>query len=230
VIYFYHIQRTGGRSLVASILNQFGDPNLWGRCMGSEGPKQIVECAAGQIVPWCADPMSVCPDFWFSWSHVPAHQFELPPQCFTITILRDPVDRFLSYYRFLRTYDDPTRVYQPVHFNALQYLRPTVLETAEAFPPMHRYQMLYHFSEVLDANQAAARIRRLSYRFPLELFDLGLSGLGSMVNMSLNPVHRADSIPPTTNEKVKDELTAEVRNQLVQIFQPEYALLEELGL
>lgn len=233
MIFLYHIQRTGGRSFTQSILTEFSNPwEMWMRCHGEterdEGP--VIECEGKKVVPWNRNPMGVCDDFFYGWSHFPAHQIELPDHCFTVTILRDPVTRFISFYRYLRKFDYIGAVNTPGYFHIHTYLRPDILSTIEAFPKVHLYQMLHHFSPTLDVDEAVEGIGGVSYWFRMENYVNGLKGLRSLLGLKMPWKHHEDgNIPEQTEQDVREELTPKVRAQLVEIFQPEYEFLERLG-
>lgn len=105
------------------------------------------------------------------------------------------------------------------------------MDTVAAFPDIHRYQMLYHFSSTLDVDEAVERIREVSYWFRMENYAQGLVDLRGLLGLKLPWIHWVDgNISQGTEETVKAELTPDVLSELTALFRPEYELLEKLEL
>jgi hypothetical protein len=94
-IYHFHVRKTGGSSLDAAFYALGGLEGL------------SVHRAAGGVVGnglkfvGSNKPIIEQGDYFYGTSHFPAWWLELPPETFTLTILRDPVSRVVSYYRYL---------------------------------------------------------------------------------------------------------------------------------
>jgi hypothetical protein len=98
-IYHYHVRKTAGTSL---------DSSFWG--LGGA----VVEAASRREVTEAIEPnephrrfvrhdpaLIAQGDYFYASSHLPMHQVIVPPDTFTVTILRDPAARVISYYRYL---------------------------------------------------------------------------------------------------------------------------------
>lgn len=231
-IYFYHIMRTGGRSFSHAVIAQFKDPaEVWGRCLGKWGESPVVEVEGKKIVPWHgAPPIS---DFFYSWSHVPVYSVKIPKGCFTITILRDPVDRFISLFRDLKKHEWLGNAIPKIvgHSDLRRFVRKDILGTAHVFPPKDCLGQLYHFSLTGNIDEAVETIRGLSYVLRIEKYEEGLKELRRLLGLKLPYLRYTDTdIPEETYHEVAAQLTPQVVEELREIFAPEYELLERLGL
>lgn len=94
-IYHFHVRKTGGSSVDAAFYALGGLEGL------------SVHRAAGGVVGnglkfvGSSKPIIEQGDYFYGTSHFPAWWLDLPPETFTLTILRDPVSRVISYYRYL---------------------------------------------------------------------------------------------------------------------------------
>ena len=135
------------------------------------------------------------------YSHQPAWALDLPDDTFTVTIVRDPVRRLQSYYRYLlwvrREYGRAP--------DALRHAEPSwqdLLVEAEALGPIgseslrhvldrasaqHVMSQLWMFSEALDPAEAVERLRTCSAVLRTEHFAEDLAALGSRLGL---PLHR----------------------------------------
>jgi hypothetical protein len=95
-IYHYHVRKTGGTSMNAAFWALGGFDSL--ACKGRH--HSLVGRSGLRLVGGDLKLISEG-DYFFAHSHAPAHLVSLPPDTFTITILRDPVARLMSYYRYL---------------------------------------------------------------------------------------------------------------------------------
>jgi len=93
-VYHFHVRKTAGTSLNAAfwalggldLRAVAGDQAIEGNGLKFvRGDKRLIEEG----------------DYFFANSHRPAHELRLPPATYTITILRDPAARVISYYRYL---------------------------------------------------------------------------------------------------------------------------------
>jgi len=191
--------------------------------------EKVVEVEGWKIVSWCgAPPIS---DFFYSWSHVPVYNVKIPKGCFTITILRDPVDRFVSRARDLRKHDQLGNPIPGVFRNLGILLRKGLLSAARACLPGERLEQLYHFSPTGDIDEALETVRKISYVFRMEEYEEGLRGLRKLLGLKLPHLHCTDGdIPGLVYHDIAAQLIPQVTGGLREIFAPEYELLERLGL
>jgi len=196
----------------------------------------VVEIEGKKIVPWHgAPPIS---DFYYSWSHSLAHSVKIPKGCFTMTILRDPVDRFISRARDLKKHEQLGNLLpgnpSTVDHQLGVLLRKGLLGAARACLPGRErlcFEQLYHFSPTGDIDEAIEMMKGLSYVFRIEKYEEGLGDLRELLCLELPHLHLIDKdIPKETYREVATELTPQVIEELREMFIPEYKLLERLNL
>jgi hypothetical protein len=98
-IYHFHIRKTGGSSLDSAFL-ALGGPKLGTVAERAQFDENLVEGNGLRFVHHDLD-LIAGGDYFFASSHEPFFRVDLPPGTFTITILRDPVKRAMSYLRYL---------------------------------------------------------------------------------------------------------------------------------
>ena len=98
-IYHFHVRKTAGTSLDSSFW-ALGGPEL--EALSKQEAEEATEAGGRGRRFVRHDPRLIAAgDYFYASSHEPAHLLEIPPGTFTITILRDPVARVVSYYRYL---------------------------------------------------------------------------------------------------------------------------------
>jgi hypothetical protein len=93
-IYHFHVRKTAGTSLNSAFWA------LGGLDLRAMADSQSVEGNGLKFVRG-NQRLIEAGDYFFANSHRPAYELRLPPGTYTITILRDPVARLISYYRYL---------------------------------------------------------------------------------------------------------------------------------
>ncbi len=96
-IYHHHVRKTAGSSLNAAFWTLGG---LEAAKTDADPTQQVVESNGMKFVAYNS-ALIEAGDYFFSTSHIPAWRLDLPSDTFTITILRDPAARVMSYYRYL---------------------------------------------------------------------------------------------------------------------------------
>jgi hypothetical protein len=219
-VYCYHVRKTAGTSLFLSFLALGGEDPMavWRRITASR-----LQRTTSAAYSFASNDRDVLAEgaYFFGRSH---HHFvdqPLPPGTFTVTILRDPVERVRSYYDYLVAGDDPD---MPGRVNRRQRL--LACDGFDAFldrvPVDGLLTQLAMFSERLDVSEAADRIAGCSSVFFTEDFASGLARLGQRLDLPLVPC-RARVTPGRT------ELTDRQRERLRTHLEPEYALLRHLA-
>jgi hypothetical protein len=98
-IYHFHVRKTAGTSLNRAFwgLGGLGDAVM-------RHPNQVGRRLSGNGLVFVRDDARLIEqgDYFFASSHTPAYMLALPKGTFTVTILRDPAARVVSYYRYLR--------------------------------------------------------------------------------------------------------------------------------
>jgi hypothetical protein len=207
-------------------MEEFENPEkVWGRCHGG-CENAVLEVEGKKIVPWNCEPP--IPDFFYSWSHMPAYMVKIPKGCFTITILRDPIQRFISLFRFLCMYKYLKVPIPKGHFNLGRFVREDILSTAYAFPPRYCLGQLYHFSPEGDINEAIEEIGRLSYVIRTERFEEGLMDLRKTLSLRLPHLHCKEDGMPEVEREIVIQMIPQVLEELREVLAPGYELLQRM--
>lgn len=218
-IYFIHVRKTAGTSLSNAFLS-----------LGGEDPREVVARSHKALKAHSGPYAFVSVPhplvfrfarYTFGSSHLPAWRVHLPRGTFTITILRDPIERVISLYRYLADeLADATEVFPaPAHERAWASAGfSTFLDRADK-PSLLGH--LYAFSPHLDPAQAAESIRSCSVYFFAEHYNDGLAALARQLHLPLEQRRDRVSVPGT-------QPTEAEWARLRELLDPEYRLLDLL--
>lgn len=219
-IYLYHIRKTGGTSITNGILSLYtDDPSVIERRLGSRQPRVV---RAGDLVVAAHDRLALQAGWYtYGWSHIPAWRLRLRPRTYTVTVLRDPIDRVVSLYRYL---SDPGSDHGHI-FGAPLAERAIAAEGFDRFldlvPKSDLLNQLYMFSARFDPAEAAERIERCSLVFLVQDMSHGLAKLSALIGRRLP--ERAER-RSSGRFAPSDEQLERLRRSLA----PEYALMDRL--
>jgi len=218
-IYCYHVRKTAGTSLHLSFMALGGeDPmDVYERIVNSRlhrtisGDYSFVSFNRRLLAEGA---------YFYGRSHRAAAAQPLPPRTFTVTVLRDPVERVHSYFDYLVSGDDPG---MPGPVPAAE--RHLASEGFDAFleqvPRELLQAQLAMFSDRFDVIEAVERIGACSSVFFTEDFAAGLAALGRRLELPL--VGRRDRVTGG-----RSSLTESQRQRLLARLEPEYELLRRL--
>jgi hypothetical protein len=218
-VYCHHVRKTAGTSLYLSFLGLGGeDPmDVWRRITTSRLPRTI----SGDYA-FAANSRRLLAEgaYFFGRSHRSADRQRLPSRTFTVTVLRDPVDRVRSYYDYLVAGDPPNNPGR-VGEHQRRLAEGGFDQFLERVPEKDLLNQIATFSSRLDLSEAADRIAKCSCVLFTDTFDEGLESLGRRLDLPL-VAHRArssDGRSPLTDAQLE-----RLRTRL----EPEYELLGRL--
>lgn len=159
-IYHHHIRKTAGTSLNAAFWNLVGlDLRQTGR---------LIQIRKNGLVFAHNDCDLINQgNYFYASSHQPAYRLCLPDKTFTITILRDPLERLISYYRYLSfVKNDPGAAeYEPffgLNLWEAECLGNSFEDFLSQVPKHDLLTQLFMFSENYDVDEATDRILQCS--------------------------------------------------------------------
>ena len=126
--------------------------------------------------------------YFFAFSHLPAHRLRLPTQTFTVTCLRDPVQRILSHYRMLLEYK-LNKVPHPCMKVEGKWLGDGIDAFIRNVPDEHLLNQVFMFSKSIDPVEALDRIMSCDHVIFTEDFANGVEKLGDKLHLGLKPIH-----------------------------------------
>lgn len=215
-IYHYHIRKTAGTSLNSAFLSLI-DAGLKdiaqrhylirNKFIFVQHKKSLIERGS----------------YFFANSHLPAHKLNIPPDTFTITILRDPLERLISHYSHLlwvRDHPQATRL-EPAASRLRRELQRSGSSFGEFVARMPRsllLNQLFMFSDTFSVAEAAERIAGCSYVGSTAHFAADIDELAHTLHLPLQLTWErrfgARVTPPAADLAIAREL-----------LQPEYDLL-----
>lgn len=215
-VYFYHIRKTGGTSLNHMFLGLArADGRKAYQQMGAKKQRLIMD---GKIYVGWKQRLIEEGNYYYAFSHIPAHELTLPPQTYTFTCLRDPVKRVISHYRMLLDHQASANPHPSFEIEK-NWLGADLLETVEKMPREHLLCQLYMFSKNLDVEEALAGLRRCNRVVFTEALAEGAQQLNIDLGVQLQARHSRKS--QHTYQASEREFTA-LRDMLA----PEYQLID----
>jgi hypothetical protein len=218
-VYCYHVRKTAGTSLYLSFLALGGeDPmDVWHRINHS----RLSRTVSGRYA-FASNHRRLLAEgaYFFGRSHRSADLQPLPPRTFTVTVLRDPVDRVRSFYDYLVVGDAPD-VPGRVTERQRRWAAGGFDRFLEQVPERHLLNQVATFSSRLDVSEAVDRIASCSSVLFTKTFDEGLAGLGHRLGLPLEPQRARVG---AARSPLTDAQEAKLRARL----EPEYELLRRL--
>lgn len=184
-VFHHHVRKTAGTSLNAAFWA------LAGLDLAHLGQRQKARGRGLTIVRH--DLRRIARGDWiYANAHTAAYEVTLPPDTCTVTILRDPVARLRSLYRYLLwARDDPRAGELDPYYTSLQeeaaWLGASFAEFLERTPPRHLERQLWMFSPAGDVDEAAERIAGVDVVLFTETFATDLAALATRLGVSLVP-------------------------------------------
>jgi Sulfotransferase family len=221
-IYLFHVRKTAGTSLVRSFLALGGeDPSAVERRISSS---LLSRTRSGQYVVTCGLGTLQQGAYFFGWSHMAGHRLRLPSRTFTIALLRDPVARVLSYYRYLVAGDaGQGSTGWRVQGDERALAGESFSDFLENIPDELLLNQLYMFSAHFDVSEAADRIGECSAIMMTETYERDLRNLALTLGLTLG--YRHERITARTKTPIGESQLNALRDRLAA----EYELLEKLG-
>ena len=222
-IYFAHIRKTGGTSLINMFLSldEGNCESLYAELVSRVDHRIIND---GKIFVGWNKRLIERGNYFYAFSHIPLHKLKLPTDTFIISCFRDPIRRVMSYYDMLvdmRKKNDK----HPCMKTEGKYIGETFDDFLERVPQEHLANQLYMFSQKYDVCEALDRANKLSYYFFTDDFDNGISELNMLTSLRLKPLHmRKKSSESTDIQKISEKSMRTLKSRLAK----EYEFMDTL--
>jgi Sulfotransferase family len=221
-IYLFHVRKTAGTSLVRSFLALGGeDPGAVERRISSS---LLSRTRSGRYVVTCGLGTVQQGGYFFGWSHMAGHHLRLPGRTFTIALLRDPVARVLSYYRYLVAGDaGQGSTGWRVQSDERALAGESFPDFLKNIPDELLLNQLYMFSANFNVSEAVDRILGCSAIMMTETYERDLRDLSLTLGLALG--YRHERVTALTKAPIEEDQLDALRDRLAV----EYELLEKLG-
>lgn len=220
-IYLFHIRKCAGKAIINAYLQYMSY-----RTTQLDGIHPFYEKLCEKKELCMNNKKIVCHnlqlinnnEFDFAFSHFPSRYVRLKPNVTTITCVREPVERFISYYAYL--HDN----YARFKYTQAKYLHLPFPQFLETVAKHHLMPMLAMFSSNYDPLEAFLNIKKLDYVLFKDNLENDLKKI-TQVDLASNLSHVGKSY-----SKKYLKLTPPDLNLLKIKLEPEINLYNELKL
>ena len=218
-VYMHHVRKTAGSSLARSFL-----------ALGGEDPSVVEQRIASSVLSRTqSGAFSFATgvgalrqgSYFFGWSHAPSHKLHLAPRTFRIALLRDPVERVLSYYRYLVTGDQPIEIGWTVQAPERNLAGSSFTEFLGRVPDQLLLNQLFMYSASYDVDQAVSNLLECQELVLTESFGVDVQRLSSVLGLSLDV--REERVTAHVNVLAEPSELLRLRERL----DPEYQMIEK---
>lgn len=174
-VYFYHIRKCGGTSLNYMFLAS-GERN------GAENYKILAKRNDHRLIiddrVFVGWNKKLIEDghYFYAFSHMPQHKFQLPPDTFTITGFRDPVERVLSHYKMILEMKE-NNIRHPALKQERRWVKKSFMDFLNKIPREHLLNEIYMFSRSFNVDEAFENIIKCSFIYFVDTFEEDMAKL-----------------------------------------------------
>jgi hypothetical protein len=217
-VYQYHVRKSAGTSLLFAFYALGGeDP----KAVEARLPRYHFTTSGGYTFVAHDKRLIARGHYTFGSSHLPAWDLQLPTGTFTVTVLRDPVERALSLYRYLRDGGSDADYVFKAPPSQRRWADDGFGTFLDRVPPFHLCNQVHMFSRIGSVDEAADYISGLSFVLRTERLGEDLEQLGQTLRLPLGA--------RTERTSTRSELlSAAEYERLREALEPEYQLLERL--
>ncbi len=217
-VYMYHVRKTAGTSVGFAFMRfSGGDPHIIER--------RISRYRFAQYNGYRYTGASALirqGSYFFASSHDPAYTVH-PPRAgtFRFTVLRDPIDRVVSLYRYLASPESDSSFSIRAPLSERRWAMHGFDEFLNEAPTSHVRNQLHMFSESASVDEAVDFLGKLNLVLRTEHLNNDISILERTLNLKLTLTRERSSILPFTP-------TSAQRDRLNELLAPEYAMLRQV--
>lgn len=202
-VYLYHVRKTGGTSVIFAFMRLSGaDPHLIERGIARHTFAQAngYRYAAGDNIALLRRG-----NYFFGFCHQPAYAIEIPEDTFRFTVLRDPISRVVSLYRYLASPSSDSSFYLKAPPAERRWAMGGFDVFLDQVPRSHIANQLHMFSRSGSVGEAVDRLSRLDMVLRTEQLDLDLRRLAQALNLELSLTNERTSLLPFSPTSVQLE-------------------------
>ena len=217
-IYMYHVRKTAGTSIAFAFMRLAGaNPYL------IENRLSRFAFAQANGYRYVAHDTDLVHQgkYFFGFGHAPAYVVD-PPEVgtFKFTILRDPVDRVVSLYRYLACPDADSSFSITARTEERRWATEGFDRFLDKIPPYHLTNQLHMFSRSSSVNEAVDYLNNLDIVLRTETLNCGLLRLQEALNLRFTLRRERPSLFPfTPTDAQRDRLNDLLRLELEMLCQ-----------
>lgn len=223
-IYHYHIRKSAGTSLNSAFWN------LAGLSLKSVG-RNLYSFGNGYVFVLNSKRAIDHGSYFFASSHNPSHQLNIPNNTFTVTVLRSPTQRVLSFYQYLyfikndpiAKIEDP--FWREAHHEAQKYLANSSFHSfLDSISRPDLMPQLYMFSSSFNVSEGVDRASKCSSVLFTENFNEDILTLGKTLDLPLKPLHERKF----SSKKLEINLSPSEQDRLQEMLKYEIEFYEKI--
>lgn len=219
-IYFYHIRKTAGSSIIQAFLAAGGEESksVYRRLVQQPQHRAISDKYV--YVGW-RKYLIEGGLYTFAFSHIPYWELELPRDTFRFTIIRDPFKRAFSHYKILVNFSRQEGPMRPNIVPELSWLGKSMNDFLDKIPPDALLNQLFMFSKEFNVDEAYERICSCEHVMFTEDFDNGLAQLSAKTGFALEPNR-------TRTSRIEEDVDTSAIDRMREMVEPEMRLYQRL--